>query len=114
MQQDPSRTGEASSPGPSDEENDLASGRMRETTEPPPRGRPTPASELSDDERAAELNEDTGTNASADDIKDRIDSSGADIERGASDGEPDPVTHENVEATEADAQGRPRGGAPGH
>jgi hypothetical protein len=96
---------DAPSPPQAGEENVLGAAGIRQTTEPPP-GEPP-------ESREQELNENTGTDASAEEIKNRIDTEGANLDRGASEGEPDPVTNENVHATEEDSRGRPRGGAPG-
>ncbi len=60
------------------------------------------------EERRAQLNEHTGTDASAQEIKDRVDQRAAHIDHGSSEGMPDPVTNENVDAPYGGAE-RPRG-----
>lgn len=88
-------------------ENIMGSAGIRQTSEPP---RNEPSSPESGD-REAELNKNTGTDASADELKGRIENTYGEVEHGSSEGEPDPVTHENVHATQTEAEGRPRSGA---
>lgn len=90
-------TVDASRPSQAGNEDVKGSGGIRQSTESP---------------RTTD-NDGSGTNASAEEIKDRIDQTATDVEHGSSEGEPDPVTHENVDATRDEAQGRPRGGTPG-
>jgi hypothetical protein len=59
-------------------------------------------------ERWEQLNRNTGTDASAQEIKDRVERGAQRIDHGSSEGMPDPVTHENVEVPYGGVE-RPRG-----